>query len=113
MSTPANNNTSTVKAAIDSVTGTAQEMLGMVTGSKGDETKGQMRQDKARAEDEASHATAKLPGFTASGEGAVTKDSEDRSKGQWNQTVGSAKEMVGGLVGHQVRVFSSPVDLIL
>ena len=109
-STPTNN-TSTVKAAIDSVTGTAQEMFGKVVGSSGDEAKGLGRQDKAQAENEASHATAKIPGFTASGAGAVTKDSDDRTKGQWDQTVGSAKETVGGLIGNQVRSFArSPVN---
>jgi uncharacterized protein YjbJ (UPF0337 family) len=101
----ATNNTSTVKAAIDSVTGTAQQMLGQVMGSTGDESKGQMRQEKAHAENEASHATAKIPGFTASGEGAVTKDSDDRTKGQWNQTMGSAKETIGGLTGSEVCYF--------
>jgi len=100
-STPVDNNTSTVKAAIDSVTGTAQEMLGKVIGSSGDEAKGQMRQGKAHAENEASHSTAKIPGFTASAEGTVTKDSKDRTTGQWNQTMGSTKEMVGGLLGSE------------
>jgi uncharacterized protein YjbJ (UPF0337 family) len=77
-------------------------MVGKVMGSSGDEAKGQMRQNQAHAENEASHATAKIPGFTASGEGVVTKDSDERTKGQWNQTMGSAKETVGGLVGSEV-----------
>ena len=49
----------------------------------------------------ASHATAKLPGFTATASG-VTRDNPDRAGGSWDQTVGAAKETVGGLVGSEV-----------
>lgn len=31
----------------------------------------------------------------------MTKDDPDRTTGSWNQTVGSAKETVGGLVGSE------------
>lgn len=34
--------------------------------------------------------------------GAITKDDPNRTEGSWNQTVGSAKEAVGGLIGSQV-----------
>jgi hypothetical protein len=63
---------------------------------------GQQKQDQAHLENEASHATAKVGPLTASTSGAVTKDNPDRSAGSWNQTVGSAKEAVGGLIGSQV-----------
>lgn len=97
-----NDNTSTVKAAYDAVTGAAQNAFGAITGSTGDEAQGKAKQDQARAEHEASHATLKGPGFTASSSGAVTKDDPDRGAGSWNQTVGSAKEAVGGVIGSEV-----------
>ena len=55
------------------------------------------------AEQEASHTAAKLGPYTASTSGAVTKDDPNRSQGAWNQTVGSGKEFVGGLIGSEVR----------
>jgi len=63
---------------------------------------GDAKQKKADAEYDASHATVKLPGLTASSAGAVTKDHPDRAAGSYNQTAGSAKEFVGGLVGSEV-----------
>ena len=57
------------------------------------------KRDVAKVQDEVSHATAKLPGYSASGAGAVVKDDPQRSEGSWQQTVGSGKEFVGGLVG--------------
>ena len=96
------NNTSTLQSYIDSATGAVQSVVGSITGSQGDKTQGDAKQDKAQAEYDASHATLKGPGFTASSSGAVTKDDPDRSAGSWNQTIGSAKEAVGGLVGSQV-----------
>ncbi|KAI0184316.1 hypothetical protein EV127DRAFT_239542 [Xylaria flabelliformis] len=96
-----NDNTSTLKSTIDAVTGAAQNALGSITGSTADQTKGEAKQNKAQVEHDASHATAKLPGFTASSSGAVTKDDPDRAAGQYNQTVGSAKEALGGLVGSE------------
>ena len=75
------------------------------------QVEGQAKQQKGEAEYDASHATAKLPGgITASSSGAVTKDHPDRTAGSWNQTAGSAKEFVGGVVGSEVCGFfySSP-----
>ncbi|KAF3357908.1 hypothetical protein VDGD_08633 [Verticillium dahliae] len=97
----ANDNTSTLKSYLDSATGAAQNLVGSITGNTVDQNKGEAKQQKADAEYSASHATAKLPGFSASSSGAVTKDDPDRAAGSWNQTVGSAKEAVGGLVGSQ------------
>lgn len=94
--------TSTLQAAVDSVSGTVQNVIGSLTGSTGDEAQGQAKQDKASAEHDASKATVKLPGVSASSSGAVTKDDPDRTSGAWNQTAGSAKETVGGLVGSEV-----------
>ena len=42
-----------------------------------------------------------MPGATITTEG-VTKDDPNRTTGSWNQTAGSAKEFVGGLVGNEV-----------
>ncbi|UQC85223.1 uncharacterized protein CLUP02_10720 [Colletotrichum lupini] len=95
-----NDNTSTLKSYVDSATGAAQNLLGSLTGSTADQNKGEAKQDKAQLEHDASHATAKIPGFTATA-GGVTKDDPDRAGGSWNQTVGSAKETVGGLVGSE------------
>lgn len=67
---------------------------------------GEAKKDKATLEHEASHATAKLPGgISASSSGAVTKDDPNRQEGAWNQTIGSAKETVGNLVGSEVSIF--------
>ena len=97
-----NNNTSTLKSYVDSAVGAAQNALGNLTGSTGDQAEGQARQNKGQAEHDASHATLKGPGFTATPHG-VAKDDPDRASGSWNQTAGSAKETVGGLIGNEVR----------
>jgi uncharacterized protein YjbJ (UPF0337 family) len=34
----------------------------------------------------------------------VAKDDPDRTAGSWNQTAGSAKEFVGGVIGSEVRL---------
>jgi uncharacterized protein YjbJ (UPF0337 family) len=94
-------NTSTVKSYVDSATGAVQNLIGGVIGTNGNQAHGQAKQDKARAEYDASHTTAKLPGYTASAAG-VTKDDPDRAAGSWHQTVGAAKEAVGGLIGSDV-----------
>ncbi|KAK5661277.1 hypothetical protein OQA88_11171 [Cercophora sp. LCS_1] len=94
-------NTSTLKSYVDSATGAVQHAIGTVLGTSGDQVEGKAKQDKADAEYEASHATVKLPGVAASSSGAVTKDDSDRVAGSWNQTVGAAKETVGGLVGSE------------
>merc|ERR1711964_704519 len=46
-----------------------------------------------------SHTAAKAGPFTISSFGAPAKDNSQRTQGQWDQTVGSAKETVGNLVG--------------
>lgn len=94
------NNTSTLKSYVDSATGAVQNAVGSMIGSTGDQAQGKTKQQKAEAEYDASHATTKLPGMTASASG-VAKDHPDRAAGSWNQTVGSAKEAVGGLVGSE------------
>lgn len=95
------NNTSTLQSYVDSATGAVQSAISSITGNTTEQAKGDAKQSKADAEYQASHATAKVPGFTASSSGAITKDDPDRQAGAWNQTIGSAKETIGGLVGSQ------------
>merc|ERR1711939_427289 len=54
---------------------------------------------KGEAESDLSHTAAKAGPFTISSSGAPAKDNSQRTQGQWDQTVGSAKETVGNLVG--------------
>lgn len=95
-------NSSTLKSYVDSATGAAQSALGNLTGNTGDQAQGEARKDKAEAEHDLSHATAKVPGGAISGSGAVTKDDPNRTEGSWNQTMGSAKEALGGVLGNEV-----------
>jgi uncharacterized protein YjbJ (UPF0337 family) len=96
------NQPSTLKSYVDSAAGKVQSTLGNLTGNTGDQAKGDLRENKAEAEYDASHATAKLPGATISGSGAAVTDNKDRTEGSWNQTAGSAKEALGGLLGNEV-----------
>ncbi|KAI9709826.1 MAG: hypothetical protein M1812_007618 [Candelaria pacifica] len=91
-------NTSTLQSYVDSATGAVQSAFGSVTGNTADKAQAQSTKDKAAAEKEASHATAKVGPFNMSSSGAVTEDDPNRGEGAWNQTMGSAKESLGGLV---------------
>jgi len=93
--------TSTLQSYIDSASGAVQSALGSLTGSNADQQSGEAKKDKAQLENDASHATAKIGPYSASGSGAVTKDDPNRQEGSWNQTIGSGKEFVGGLVGSE------------
>ncbi|KAI1059995.1 hypothetical protein NW752_000933 [Fusarium irregulare] len=92
---------STLKSFVDSTTGAVQNAIGSLTGNTSDQAAGDLKKEKAEAEHDASHATAKLPGATISGSGAAAKDDPNRSEGSWNQTAGSAKETIGGLIGNE------------
>jgi len=95
------NQSSTLKSYVDSATGAVQNAIGSITGNTTDQNNGQLKQNKANAEYDASHATVKGPGVAVSGSGAVAKDDPDRSTGKWNQTIGSTKEAAGGLIGSE------------
>ncbi|KAH8671009.1 hypothetical protein BX600DRAFT_509723 [Xylariales sp. PMI_506] len=95
-----NDNSSTLKSYVDSATGMVQDAFGKLTGSTEDRAEGQVKQNKAEAEHDASHATIKLPGATATASG-VTRDDPDRAAGSWNQTVGAFKEGLGGAIGSE------------
>lgn len=96
-----NKQPSTLQSYVDSATGAVQGAISSITGNTQDKAEADSKQQKADTEYEASHATAKGPGFTASSSGAVTKDDPDRTTGSWNQTIGSAKEFAGGLIGSE------------
>jgi uncharacterized protein YjbJ (UPF0337 family) len=93
---------STLKSIVDSTTGAVQNAIGSITGNTSDQAAGDLKKQKAEAEHDASHATAKLPGATISGSGAAARDDPNRTEGSWNQTAGSAKETIGGLIGNEV-----------
>ncbi|KAB8072670.1 hypothetical protein BDV29DRAFT_148966 [Aspergillus leporis] len=93
---------STLKSYVDSATGMAQKAMGAVTGSNSTQAEGESTRQKATAEHEASHTTAKLGPFSADpNTGATAKDREQRSTGSWDQTVGSAKESLGNMLGNE------------
>jgi uncharacterized protein YjbJ (UPF0337 family) len=94
---------STLKSVVDSASGAVQSAIGSLTGNTSDQAAGDLKKQKAEAEHDASHAIAKLPGATLSGSGAAAKDDPNRTEGSWNQTAGSAKEAVGGIIGSEVR----------
>jgi uncharacterized protein YjbJ (UPF0337 family) len=109
------NQPSTLNSYVNSAIGGAQELLGSLTGNTVDQVskedfslatcshysqkQGEAKQQSAQAENDLSHTAAKAGPFTVSSSGAVAQDSKDRSQGSWDQTVGAAKEAVGGLVG--------------
>ncbi|KAI5462610.1 hypothetical protein BGZ63DRAFT_384317 [Mariannaea sp. PMI_226] len=100
MSAPNNNNSSTLQSYVDSATGAVQNVIGSVTGNSADKVEAQERKNKAEAEHEASHAAVKVPGGTISTSG-VAKDDPNRTEGSWNQTMGAAKEALGGFIGNE------------
>lgn len=102
MSDNSNTKPSTLQSYVDSATGAVQNAVGSLMGNSGDQAKGELRQDKAQAEYDASQAAVKLPGGTIGSTGAFAKDDPNRTEGSWNQTVGAAKETLGGLVGNEV-----------
>ncbi|KAI9823749.1 MAG: hypothetical protein M1832_002306 [Thelocarpon impressellum] len=93
------NTTSTLKSYVDSATGAAQSALGSLTGSTADKVQGENRRDEAAAKDDLSHSIGKLGPVNVAPSGAASVDDERRTQGSWDQTVGSTKEAVGGLIG--------------
>jgi len=95
------NNASTLGGIINSATGAVQSAIGQLTGSGKDFQDGEAKRDIGESQKEASHATAKLGPVTATGEGGAHVDNADRQQGSWDQTLGSGKQFVGGLVGSE------------
>ncbi|KAJ5884773.1 mismatched base pair and cruciform DNA recognition protein [Penicillium taxi] len=94
-------NSSTIGSYVNAATGIAQRAVGAVTGDSSAQVKGDINQEKAQAEHDASHTTAKLGPISADpNTGAVAKDDSNRTTGSWDQTIGSAKESIGNLIGN-------------
>lgn len=109
-------NTSTLQSYVDSATGAAQSALGSLIGSNADkvsmltcphstthkanssQSQGEQKKAEGEAKHDASHAGATVGNYSVSASG-VTENDPDRSAGNWNQTVGSSKEALGGLLG--------------
>lgn len=96
-----NDNTSTLKSYVDSATGAIHSGIASITGSAGDQANADKAKAKADAESDLSHSAAKAGPFSISSSGAVAQDNEDRTQGQWDQTVGSVKEATGNLLGNE------------
>ena len=67
--------------------------------TKVSQAKGEATKDQAAAEKEASNTFGKLGPYTVTGSGGIAHDDPRRQEGSYNQTMGSAKEMVGNIVG--------------
>ncbi|KAL8890622.1 MAG: hypothetical protein Q9215_002268 [Flavoplaca cf. flavocitrina] len=92
---------STAKSYLDSAIAQGQSALGSLTSSTGDKAEASARKDEAAAEKDASHSVGKLGPLNVSPSGGVSTDDPNRSEGSWNQTMGSAKESMGGLIGSE------------
>ena len=79
-----NDNTSTIKSYLDSATGSIHSGIAAITGSAGDQANADQAKAKADTESDLSHAAAKAGPFSISSTGAVAKDNEDRTQGQWD-----------------------------
>lgn len=93
---------STLQSYVDSATGAVQSTIGGLTGNSGQEKQGDQSQAEAKKEHDASQGAVKVGGYSVSSDGGVSKEDADRSQGSWNQTMGSAKEAMGGLIGNEV-----------
>ncbi|KAJ5220246.1 hypothetical protein N7468_009450 [Penicillium chermesinum] len=93
-------NSSTLGSYVNAATGAAQRAVGAITGDSSTQAKGDLAQEQAKSQNEASHTTAKLGPVTADpNTGAVARDDPKRDTGSWDQTVGSVKEAAGNLTG--------------
>ena len=63
------------------------------------QAKGDLKQDKAQEEQDASHTIGKLGPYNVSSSGGVSKDDPRRAQGNWDQTMGSGKETIGNALG--------------
>ncbi|KAF2251166.1 hypothetical protein BU26DRAFT_517881 [Trematosphaeria pertusa] len=93
------NPTSTLQSVVDQASAAIQSGIGALTGNPGDKKVADDKRAKADVEHDLSHSAAKAGPFTVNASGGVAKDDPNRTQGSWNQTVGSAKEAVGNLVG--------------
>ena len=63
------------------------------------QAKGEATKDQAAAEKDASNTIGKLGPYTVTSSGGIAHDDPRRQEGSYNQTMGSAKEMVGNMLG--------------
>lgn len=63
------------------------------------QVQGETTKDKAAAENDASHTIGKLGPYAVSSSGGVSSDDPRRTEGSWDQTLGSAKESIGNMLG--------------
>ena len=63
------------------------------------QAKGELRKGEGEVTKDASHSVGKVGGYNVSAAGGFSEDDPRRSEGNWNQTVGSAKEAFGNAVG--------------
>ncbi|OGE50647.1 hypothetical protein PENARI_c016G00728 [Penicillium arizonense] len=95
-------NSSTGQSYLDQATGLAQRAAGAITGDSSTQNRGETKQEVGKAKEDASHTTAKVGSVAADpNTGAVAQDNPKRSDGSWDQTLGSAKESVGNLIGNE------------
>ncbi|ERF76969.1 hypothetical protein EPUS_02682 [Endocarpon pusillum Z07020] len=89
-----NDNPSTLKSYVDSAAGAVQSGIASLTGNTSDKAQAEQTRAHASAEHAASESAVKVGPLTLGSSG-------DRSRGAWDQTVGSGKETVGNLVGSE------------
>jgi len=63
--------------------------------------KGEAHKSAAEAEKDASHTVGKLGPYAVSSSGGISSDDPRRTQGNYDQTMGSAKQALGGLVGSE------------
>ncbi|MCJ1265349.1 hypothetical protein MMC22_005226 [Lobaria immixta] len=89
------------KSYIDSAIAAGQSVLGSITGNQADKDQAANTKSQAADEKDLSHTVGKVGPFAATPQGGVSVDDPSRAEGSYNQTVGSAKESLGGLIGSQ------------
>ncbi|PVH91155.1 hypothetical protein DM02DRAFT_367551 [Periconia macrospinosa] len=93
--------TSTLQSVLDQTSAAVSSGISALTGNPADKREADNKKAVADAEHDLSHSAAKAGPITATPGGGVAASDPNRSQGSWNQTVGSAKEAVGNLVGAQ------------
>lgn len=63
------------------------------------QAQGEATKDKAAAEKDASNTIGKIGPYAVSSSGGISSDDPRRTEGSYNQTMGSAKEMIGNAFG--------------
>jgi len=90
---------STIGGYANQAVGTVQDAFGQLTGTGQSQSQGETRRDVGQDQVDASRTSAKIGPVTATAEGGVHVDSQKRTDGSWNQTLGSGKQFIGGVIG--------------